>query len=225
MTGLLLWAGFSFFSLHFNHNLFAVSYGFFYLIFLYIVSAVWAKEMADRERLQLLELATRDGLTGVYLRRYFSIVFEKAITNTEAYKPLSIVMIDVDHFKKINDQYGHETGDFVLKTIAHILQTVTRARRVESQSDCIARYGGEEFIILALDADIKDAATNVAERVRKAIERHPFQCGSNQNVSVTISLGVAQHRVGEDAKVCIRRADKALYEAKHQGRNRVCLAD
>jgi len=222
---LMIWALLCFYLRTYNLILLKASYGLAYLILFYAVSAVLSKAIADRDHLKLLELATRDGLTGLYLRRYFLIVLEQAVKNARRlHRPVSLIMIDVDHFKTINDKYGHEAGDMLLKNIAYILNAMTRARRVEAQSDRVARYGGEEFIILALDADVKDAAFNVAERIRIAIEANVVKYRNNQNVSATISLGVAQLRDNEEVGEWIRRADQALYQAKSEGRNCVRIA-
>lgn len=161
------------------------------------------------ESLDLLLKATTDNLTGLpnreQLDKYISKVFGRVI-------PLSVFLVDIDHFKKVNDTYGHDAGDKVLKKFAYTLKKSVRP------ADHVFRYGGEEFIIVA-NADMKEAI-EISERVRGEVEKIivPWQ---QQLLSITASFGVAQYRKGDTPESLIKRADEALYKAKQNGRNRV----
>ena len=166
------------------------------------------------------EQATTDGLTGLVNHRTFQERFQAMLGRAERHHfPVSLILTDIDHFKKINDNYGHPTGDDVLRRIAAILGA--RARKI----DIGARYGGEEFAIV-LEATDRAGAQNLAERIRAEVEQQTFQ-SSKGPFKATLSLGVASYP--DDATVkadIISHADKALYSAKHGGRNRtVCFAD
>ena len=147
---------------------------------------------------------SRASITG---RHFFEIAEARTVGRDSEGKPLSVIMLDADHFKKLNDSFGHEFGDRALKTIAGIC-----ADSVGS-SGIVARFGGEEFAILLLDTNPEEAAT-VAERIRFLIETAGLSC--------TASLGVAQ--VHGDVEEALRAADRALYRAKDQGRNQVVIA-
>lgn len=166
--------------------------------------------LAERE---LRRLAQEDVLTGIANRRYFSTEAERAMHAVERDgQPLSLLLLDLDHFKDINDQYGHNVGDQVLA------EMVRRLREVLRKSDLPGRWGGEEFIAL-LHGDA-DAAIAVAERVRQAVADTPFVT-SQGPVAVTLSGGCASHRPGDSLSRLVGRADRALYAAKHGGRNRI----
>ncbi len=126
-------------------------------------------------------------------------------------------MLDIDHFKKFNDTYGHQTGDMVLKTLGSLIDKLTR------DSDLSARYGGEEFALLMYHTGPQEAFM-VAERLREAVEQHKFQT-DNQVLTMTISIGVVSfpHPEIANAKAMIECADKAMYQAKEEGRNRVVV--
>jgi diguanylate cyclase (GGDEF)-like protein len=164
---------------------------------------------------QLQKLASVDGLTGAFNKRYFEETFARVIggRNAES-QPLSLVVFDIDHFKKINDTWGHAAGDAVLKQFCAVVHAQVR------KQDVFCRIGGEEFAIL-LDATPLAAARTAAEFVRGAIEMHDFVF-EERTIPVTTSLGVAEHRPGEASDAFFKRADGRLYEAKHTGRNRVC---
>ncbi|MBU1512404.1 GGDEF domain-containing protein, partial [Myxococcota bacterium] len=134
----------------------------------------------------------------------------------DAARPLSVIMADIDHFKRVNDTYGHLMGDQVLKQVATILSSVLRA------GDAVIRYGGEEFLIV-LPGVSAERALAIAERARKTIEATEFRF-HEISFHTTISMGVAQLRPGESREDLIKRADEALYEAKHAGRNRSVVA-
>ncbi len=165
---------------------------------------------------KLLEMATKDPLTGLYNRRHFQERLSEEMNRIRRYGGyLSIIILDVDFFKRINDTYGHPCGDEVLQKIAKILKENTR------NSDIVARYGGEEFVILLPETNLK-GATTLAERLRRQVEEEVFKCEDNK-LKVTISLGVAclEPESPKDEKRFLSIADKALYYSKHKGRNRV----
>lgn len=163
-------------------------------------------------------IAIYDTLTNLYNRRYFEERFE--IETQRAFfseTPLSLIMVDIDHFKKINDTLGHTEGDKVLKEIADLLKKSVRKK------DTVARYGGEEFVLILPDAGLEESFM-IAERIRRLVENTTFDVGQTQ-LHLTISLGIANfpsHRVRSKEDL-IRIADQALYEAKRGGRNRVCI--
>jgi two-component system cell cycle response regulator len=167
-----------------------------------------------------MELAITDGLTGLHNRRYLdnhlAALFNEAVLRQ---RPVSALMLDIDRFKSINDTYGHEAGDEVLKAFADRIRTHTRG------IDIVARYGGEEIVIILPDAGVEGAHT-IAERIRERIEEVPFSIQRDtRSVAVTVSIGVAA-RNAEDASPAdmLKRADSALYRAKAEGRNRVVAA-
>lgn len=170
-------------------------------------------------REELERLSTTDGLTGLYNRRYMMDVMEQEVERSKRIgRGFTVVMLDVDHFKKFNDTYGHQAGDSVLKHVAKTLRKATRA------VDFPGRYGGEEFILLCPETDL-DHAYSVAERIRSKLERRQFDVGGGQLVSVTASFGMAEFPIhGKGAEPVIGAADAALYEAKRAGRNCVKAA-
>lgn len=168
---------------------------------------------------ELQALAHHDPLTGAANRRYFIEETEKNILRAQRYEePLCICILDIDHFKAINDQYGHGMGDQVLKQLATLCQSLLR------ESDLFARWGGEEFVILLPGVDIHEAL-QVADKLRMAVASSPIRFGQLQ-IAVSFSAGVAQCRANEDLDSMLSRADQGLYRAKASGRNRVLhLAD
>lgn len=166
---------------------------------------------------QAINMALQDSLTGIGNRK----ALEKAITREqkliERYgTPFSMLMIDIDFFKKINDEHGHHAGDIALQCVSQTIADVIR------QSDEIFRYGGEEFVVLLNNSDINSAAM-MAERIRVAIEKAETICKAN-NIKMTVSIGVANFKKQECMDHLFDRADKALYSAKNSGRNQVCIA-
>ncbi|WP_294947816.1 diguanylate cyclase [Sulfurivirga sp.] len=162
---------------------------------------------------QKAEEAALDQLTGLPNRHLLEKRLPKLLRRAKPpKKPLSVVALDVDFFKKINDEYGHLTGDAVLKELAGVLRKQKRA------GDLVVRWGGEEFLFVAPGASLKQAC-GLAERLRDATQRHFMS--HDVLPMVTISLGVAEYRPGETMEQLIERADRALYQSKHQGRNRV----
>lgn len=188
------------------------------------VIAICLESALAQERLKLAGLT--DGLTGVQNRRYFEHRCAVEIGQARRYKhPLSCLFLDIDKFKRINDSYGHPTGDEVLRGVANDIQSQLRS------GDTVARYGGEEFVVLLPQSELHHARL-IAERIRRSIEGKQFQAGSGQAIKVTISIGLSMlpgKNAGTDnrllAEQLVACADKALYQAKHSGRNRVeCCA-
>jgi diguanylate cyclase (GGDEF)-like protein len=169
-------------------------------------------KIAERE---LQRLAQEDALTGLANRRYFRQEAERSIERAERYhKPISLIMLDIDHFKQINDVYGHRAGDLVLVT------TVGRINNGLRRSDFAGRWGGEEFVVL-LPHTGADEATMVAERLRASVTSAPMNIGESGTAMITVSAGVVERLAGETLDTLIARADKALYQAKNNGRNQV----
>jgi len=173
-----------------------------------------------RDNVQLsIEMAITDALTGLFNRRYMeshlATLIEQGVNRG---KPLTLLILDIDFFKAINDTYGHDAGDDVLREFA------MRIRKSIRGIDLACRHGGEEFVVVMPETDL-GVATIVAERLRRRIasETFPIQQGSG-NVEVTISVGIAELRQGETAAELLKRADQALYRAKRDGRNRVAPA-
>jgi len=160
---------------------------------------------------QLMQIARRDGLTNLYNRRYMLEALNDEWERAKRYKTVySVILFDIDHFKQINDVYGHLVGDEVLKDISKLVVGVVR------ETDKIGRWGGEEFLILCPETKKEDAWT-VAEKLRKVIEGYHFSIDKN----ITISAGIAEYNNDDDIEDLIKRVDEKLYEAKNQGRNRI----
>lgn len=158
--------------------------------------------------------AFTDALTGLNNRHAFDLRLQEEYARWSRYAhPLSLIVVDVDFFKKVNDTYGHLAGDKVLHVIGAHLQHATRHK-----VDFTARYGGEEFVVLLPETNLNDALS-VAEKIRHAVEQKPFRSGSNR-VNITVSCGVASFQQGDGRKSPFERADEALYQAKREGRNR-----
>ncbi|HVZ89316.1 MAG TPA: GGDEF domain-containing protein [Polyangia bacterium] len=167
---------------------------------------------------QMYESALRDGLTKAFNKKYFTDRLESELTFALRHSsPLVLVMFDIDHFKKVNDTYGHQAGDRVLSDISTLLSGALRAE------DVFARYGGEEFAIICRGTDVAQAQI-VGERMRKAVEKHRF-VHEGALIPVTISVGIAglPDAAVKDAADLVSLADKALYQSKHGGRNRVTI--
>lgn len=164
-----------------------------------------------QDQAKILRLATIDNLTGLFNRHAFQDKLSSEINRVSRYgKPLSVLMYDLDHFKRINDNFGHEMGDTILLKVSELVRDNIRA------VDVAGRWGGEEFLVLMPEAD-GEKAKQVAEKLRKVIASHQFAAVGQ----VTASFGVTQYKPGETAQALLRRADDAVYLAKHQGRNRV----
>jgi diguanylate cyclase (GGDEF)-like protein len=203
---------------------FFVFHPFLLVLSLFIFSTIYNQVMTAEERRRLFHLATRDGLTGLYVIRHFREISNQVVQDAHyRNEPLSMIVIDIDDFKPINDTYGHPVGDMVLKKTAQILQSYLRSKRPLHAVDLVARYGGEEFIVLLRNAKLEDAASKIAERLRQSVEKAVFRW-HDVIIPVTISLGVATLHPGENIPdPMVHRADKALYRAKKQGKNQVCI--
>ncbi len=168
---------------------------------------------------QAIEMAVVDALTGLNNRRYFDMNLASLLDQAaQEAKPLSLLVLDIDFFKKVNDTYGHDAGDEILRALAG------RIRRAVRSVDLVCRLGGEEFVIVMPETPI-DVASRVAERVRRAVEAEPFNVKDGQvAVPVTISIGIADRGPDANPDFIYKSADKALYESKATGRNKVTLA-
>ena len=159
----------------------------------------------------LVNKSIKDGLTDLYNHQYMNELLEEKLTGIKLTQDkLCIMMLDIDHFKLVNDTFGHQVGDRVLVKVSELIRENTRV------SDYIGRYGGEEFIVVLPDTDLEKAA-KIAERIRSSVQRYDFSLDGNQ---VTISIGVVQYNE-EVSHVLINKADMLLYQAKSSGRNRV----
>ncbi len=203
----------------------------------YLTAPVDKNEMTVRVRTQIrrkkyqealksqyqksISMAITDGLTGLYNRHYLNThldnMVKQALQNS---KNLSVMMLDMDHFKTINDTYGHDVGDMVLKQMSDLIIHTSRS------TDLVARFGGEEFVILMPETDLQ-AAVGAANRVRKIIETTPFKINAaGETTQGTVSIGVANlHTEGESSESLLKRADEALFAAKHSGRNAVKVSE
>lgn len=183
----------------------------------YIAVTSYHQIVISMEKKRLLSLASTDSLTGLYNIGHFRrlLTAEMVSTQLSSNKSIGLVMVDADHFKRINDEYGHAAGDDVLKFIAQAIRANCRAL------DVAARYGGEEFVLMLPGASL-EATTRIAVKMRQAIEDKKFNLGKDDRTqTVTASFGVTQYRPGEPMDDFLKRADKALYSAKNTGRNRV----
>src|SRR5262245_11292701 len=176
------------------------------------------RELAEANA-RLAQLAVTDGLTGLYNHRHFHERLALEVERSQrSGLPLSLLMLDVDHFKQFNDSFGHPAGDEVLRQLARVLADARRA------NDVVARYGGEEFAVILVDT-AKLTAAKVAERVRERVYAHDFSDAAQRAGRIGISIGVATFPDdGSDVESLVRAADGALYVAKRAGRNRVVLA-
>ena len=198
----------------------------FFLGFMCVMTGVLAYLNEERDRRifqlerELEHLANCDSLSGAYNRRYFEETAHDEIERARRYKhPLSLLMMDADHFKRINDTYGHAAGDRAIRAIAEIGQDIFRS------SDLLARMGGEEFAVLLPETD-GDGARRIAERLQEKMRQSTIATGNEtadipDYFTLTVSIGVAELHRSDTIETLLQRADDALYEAKKQGRNRV----
>jgi diguanylate cyclase (GGDEF)-like protein len=180
-----------------------------------------AMALASLEMRKKLEhQSIRDGLTGLFNRHFLQIALERELARATRRKgTLAVLMIDVDHFKRLNDQFGHAAGDAVLKEVAQVFSKSVRSE------DLVCRYGGEEFMIILPDIT-PEATFNRAEIIRKAVANLRTELDNDLYSSVTISIGGALFpKDGETSELLIRHADAALYRAKHDGRNKVAMTN
>jgi diguanylate cyclase (GGDEF)-like protein len=180
-------------------------------------SVLWHGFIADISSLKQVEhelrtLTITDPLTGIHNRRHFLDQLDIELTrHTRTQRPLSLIMLDIDHFKRVNDTWGHDTGDQVLQELCR--RIATRLRRI----DMFCRLGGEEFIIICPETDASQAI-HLAEVLRHLVQDTPFA----QVGQITASFGVSSAHPGDSHERLLQRADQALYTAKNSGRNRVC---
>ncbi|OQA92294.1 MAG: Response regulator PleD [Elusimicrobia bacterium ADurb.Bin231] len=170
------------------------------------------------ENARLYREAIIDGLTGLYVYRYFEIQLTNEIRRAQRYgKKLAVLIVDIDHFKEFNDRHGHQTGNCVLKEMSMIMKQLTRS------SDILARYGGEEIAIILPETD-GSAAAAIAEKIRSKIEEYVFEF-KRKNLKITVSVGVSEWSIENpvDTATLIAWADEALFQAKQEGRNRIAV--
>ena len=191
---------------------------FIYVLVLAPLRKEYEKRLAaEREAQDMSELAITDSLTRIMNRRGITMALLESMAQAERYgTPLSIAMVDIDHFKRINDRFGHEAGDTVLAGLAGVLTEAVR------MPDKVGRYGGEEFLIVLPHTTLA-AARQIAARMCKAVSARTFR-HRDDLIEATISLGLTQYRKGEDLAQLLSRADQALYDAKRGGRNRVVVS-
>lgn len=175
--------------------------------------------LVKNQRQRVRELARRDQLTGLFNRREFEERYHAEFDRADRYESsLAVMMVDLDHFKEVNDTYGHQAGDEVLGVMGEVLQDMTR------QVDITGRYGGEEFAVVLPETDLA-SARRAAERINQELRRQTFEGDEDETFTVTCSLGLAElSPEDEDAEALLQRADEALYEAKSAGRDRVAMA-
>ena len=188
-------------------------------VFVYLVGQLALKTMSDIRKIAILQYeSVTDSLTGLKNRRYFDQRLSEEIAQSKRYRlSLSLLLIDVDHFKRVNDTYGHQIGDEVLKNLSTVIVEMVR------ESDIVVRYGGEEIAIIAPKTN-KAEAILLAERLRNIVQKSPLASidARQEIVQITISIGVSTlNLVTMDKDALVEEADKALYEAKRLGRNRV----
>lgn len=174
---------------------------------------IYVLDITQRKRAEaeIHLLATTDSLTGIANRREFSAILAREVDRAKRYgTPMSLAMYDLDYFKRVNDTFGHDVGDYVLQTVTRLVKENIRA------NDVVARWGGEEFMVLMPQSDVQ-AARNASEKLRLAIAAHHF----DKVGSLTASFGVAAFEPQDDLNSLLKRVDDALYRAKEQGRNRV----
>jgi len=168
---------------------------------------------------KLKHQAQTDGLTGVFNRQHLDSELKIEIQRAKRYKrPLSLIMLDIDHFKEVNDKCGHQAGDQVLKMITKSMKDIVRT------SDFVGRYGGEEFLVVCTETAM-DEALNLAKRMKKGIKGVHVLDKEGSLLKVTASFGVAQYSELEDFDKLIMKVDSALYKAKDEGRDRICCAE
>lgn len=196
-------------------------------IFVYMVCSLSLETAIDLRRIFLLEQETiTDPLMGIYNRRYFDRRLAEEILRSKRYElPFSIFLLDIDFFKKVNDTYGHQIGDMVLKKLATVIVDSVR------ETDVVIRYGGEEILVLQPNTRVANAV-ELAERLCRKVEEtelvKPNPGHEQPAIHVTVSIGVAGYRFSDDldsAERVVERADQALYQAKNQGRNRVVCSN
>jgi diguanylate cyclase (GGDEF)-like protein len=176
--------------------------------------------IAALENIQtIMNYANRDYLTGLYNRRYFYQEMHEYIEEIkDGGERFAVAMLDIDHFKKVNDTYGHDVGDRVIVTLSNILQSSTNPR------DLVARFGGEEFCII-LKQVTRESAFNILERIRLEVENYSFAVDKSTHINFTISIGTVIHNTSDTLEDTLNEADMMLYKAKNSGRNKIVLEE
>ncbi|MCW2412113.1 MULTISPECIES: GGDEF domain-containing protein [unclassified Sphingobium] len=187
--------------------------------FVLAVARLSALTTQDLVRIAILERdVVRDPLTGTFNRRYLDTRLDEEISRSRrSGLPLSTLMIDLDHFKGVNDFYGHLVGDQVLRHVSSLIQSQVRL------NDIVVRYGGEEFVVITPDSSLEDAA-RLGHRLLRQLRDHSIDLPNGDTLAVTASIGAATLAEAEGRTTFLRRADDALYEAKRGGRDRLCVA-
>ena len=181
-----------------------------------VLRLAFANELEARFARAMYSTALRDPLTGVFNRRYLEHRIESEVRSARRdASSLCLIMLDLDHFKRVNDTYGHPAGDDLLRQFTQLLHPLLR------DEDTLARYGGEEFVVLCREIDL-DAVSLLAARIREAVEAHPF-CLGDATIRVTVSAGIVAY--GPSTTDLLASADRALYAAKARGRNCVVRSD
>lgn len=182
----------------------------------------WLTSLAEvrRENVKLKQLVATDPLTGLFNYRYFEEILASELQRTNRMgRPTCLIMIDLDHFKSVNDKYGHEAGNLALKTAAGVFKQELRL------FDIVCRYGGEEFALI-LPQTALPIAVNVAERVRICLEKTPVKFeGSEIKLTASFGVGIYQHETDFTQTSFVESVDQLMYKAKQQGRNQVCHPD
>ena len=193
-------------------------------VFVWLTIELSLQTATDLLQMHVLEVESiTDPLTNVYNRRYLDRRLDDEVERSKRYSlPLTVLMIDIDYFKRVNDTYGHQAGDAILSTFSGLTRNSLR------DLDLVARYGGEEFLVICTNTTV-DGAALVGERLRQVVESHPFEVagesGKRQNLQITISVGAAGLAQSLDGKEkLVEAADQALCRAKAEGRNRVIVA-
>jgi diguanylate cyclase (GGDEF)-like protein len=190
-----------------------------FTIFSFLIALITLLFIKEKRRSQTYQdSAMTDTLTNIANRLKFNTIFEQQIKISNRTKAnLCLILLDIDHFKQINDKYGHQSGDKILIKMVSIINKNIR------EADLFARWGGEEFVLIMPNTDIENGI-KVSQKLRKIIESHTFNIESF-NIKITISVGVGQYKLGEHKEIFMKRVDLALYQAKHAGRNQVKIAN
>ncbi len=216
MTIYAIYVTFTYFAMEFKNLWFEIISPLNFALFTFILAVIIKYLIKSRDFDQQYKLATTDGLTELYNHRYFQEQLQNQISHSQRYEvPLSLIIIDIDFFKKFNDTFGHQSGDAVLKQVAAILKRNVR------MTDIVCRYGGEEMSIILPNTKY-DEAVAIAQKLRSLVEEKKCKLSGNRESNVTISLGVSTYgNDGQTPSELIETADKRLYNAKNNGRNRV----
>ena len=206
----------AYYSMRFANIWIEIIYPLIFSIFAFTFAFIIKYLIKSRDFEQQYKLATTDGLTDLYNHRYFQEQIRHQVEHSKRYETsFSLIIIDIDFFKKFNDNFGHQSGDAVLRQVAQTLKRNVRA------TDIVCRYGGEEMSIILPNTD-KEVAYSTAQKIRERVASNKFKLSGNRETNVTISLGVSTYPFdGKDASALIEAADKRLYEAKNNGRNQV----